>query len=162
MKLEIEIANKIVVVDWHEKDQKIFANIDGTNYEVQVSKPNNNTYTLLVDNQVYELRVNASNHSEISIGDQVINSKVVDHRKQHQKSDAALAGIQAITAPMPGRVVQVLKNVGDEVKSGEGIVVVEAMKMQNELGAPKTGIVKAIKVKVGQTVVASEVLAIVE
>lgn len=164
MKLEIEIANKTVIVNWQEKDQKIFANIDGTDYEVEVSKPSNNVYTLLINNQVHEFRINTSNnhHSEIAIGDQVISSKVVDRRKQHQKSDAALAGTQAITAPMPGRVVQVLKNVGDEVKSGEGIVVVEAMKMQNELGAPKAGIVKAIKVKVGQTVVASEVLAIVE
>ncbi|MFY9222483.1 MAG: biotin/lipoyl-containing protein [Blastocatellia bacterium] len=164
MKLEIEIANKTVVVDWHEKDQKILANIDGTDYEVEVSKPNNNTYTLLVDNQVYELRVNASNnhHMEVAIGDQVISSKVVDRKKRNQKSDTALAGIQAITAPMPGRVVQVLKNVGDEVKSGEGVIVVEAMKMQNELSTPKAGIVKAIKVKVGQTVVASEVLAVIE
>jgi biotin carboxyl carrier protein len=162
MKLEIEIANKTVVVDWQEKDQKIFATIDATNYEVELSRPANNIYTLLVDNQVYEFRINASNHSEISIGDQVVSSKVVDRRKRHQKSDATLAGIQAITAPMPGRVVQVLKNIGDEVRSGEGIVVVEAMKMQNELGAPKAGVVKAIKVKVGQTVVASEVLAVIE
>lgn len=164
MKLEIEIANKTVVVDWQEKDQKIFASIDGTDYEVEVSMPSNNVYTLLVDNQVHELRINTSNnhYMEVAIGDQVISSKVVDRKKRNQKSDTALAGIQAITAPMPGRVVQVLKNVGDEVKSGEGVIVVEAMKMQNELSTPKAGIVKAIKVKVGQTVVASEVLAVIE
>ena len=59
---------------------------------------------------------------------------------------------------MPGKVVKVLVAVGDEVKSGQGVVVVEAMKMENELKSPKDGKVKAVAVKEGQAVEAGQSL----
>ena len=63
---------------------------------------------------------------------------------------------------MPGRVVKLLKAVGDSVEAGEGVAIVEAMKMQNEIASPKTGRVASIKVQAGQTVSAGETLAVVE
>jgi biotin carboxyl carrier protein len=63
---------------------------------------------------------------------------------------------------MPGKVVRVLVTVGDAVEPGQGIVVVEAMKMQNELKAPRAGKVTGIAAKVGATVTAGEVLATIE
>ena len=58
----------------------------------------------------------------------------------------------AITAPMPGLIVKVEAKVGDRVKAGHGLIIMEAMKMQNELRAPKDGIVKEILVKEGMSV----------
>jgi biotin carboxyl carrier protein len=71
-------------------------------------------------------------------------------------------GEQPVTAPMPGRVVRVLVSAGDEVAARQGVVVVEAMKMENELRSPKAGRVKEISVTPGTSVEAGRVLLVVE
>jgi biotin carboxyl carrier protein len=63
---------------------------------------------------------------------------------------------------MPGRVVRVLVVAGDEVEEGQGVVVIEAMKMQNELKSPKAGRVARVGVAVGETVGSGDVLVVVE
>ena len=75
---------------------------------------------------------------------------------------AGAAGPRAVKAPMPGRVVRVLAAVGEDVSEQQGIVVIEAMKMQNELKAPKAGRVARIAVDVGDAVAANDVLAVIE
>ena len=72
------------------------------------------------------------------------------------------AGPRAVKAPMPGRVVRVLVSEGDEVSEHQGVVVIEAMKMQNELKSPKAGRVAKVAVVVDGTVGAGEVLVVVE
>ena len=72
------------------------------------------------------------------------------------------AGRAQVHAPMPGKVVRVLVEEGQEVEAGAGLVVVEAMKMQNELKSPKAGTVIELHARVGATVNAGEVLAVVE
>ena len=71
-----------------------------------------------------------------------------------------LEGRQQIVAPMPGKIVRVLSAVGQAVKAGEGLLVIEAMKMQNEMRSPKSGTVEKLA-REGQTVNAGEVLAVV-
>jgi biotin carboxyl carrier protein len=71
-------------------------------------------------------------------------------------------GPRAVKAPMPGRVVRVAVAVGDAVEQGAAVVVIEAMKMQNELKSPKSGTVARIAVSVGDTVGVGDVLAVVE
>ena len=71
-------------------------------------------------------------------------------------------GRQNLVAPMPGKVIRVLVAQGDEVAVGQGVVVVEAMKMQNEIKSPKAGIVVEVRVTAGATVNANQVLAVVE
>jgi len=75
---------------------------------------------------------------------------------------AGATGPARIEAPMPGKIVRVLVNDGDSVEEGQGIVVVEAMKMQNEMQAPRAGTVRALRAAVGGTVAAGEVLATIE
>ncbi len=75
---------------------------------------------------------------------------------------AAASGTQEIVAPMPGKVVRVLVAAGDEVKVRQGLVVVEAMKMENELRSPKDGRVKEVRVQQGTSVEAGRVLVVVE
>ncbi|HEX4578021.1 MAG TPA: biotin/lipoyl-containing protein [Edaphobacter sp.] len=75
---------------------------------------------------------------------------------------AGTEGPRPVKAPMPGRVVRLLVEVGDEVAEGQGMVVIEAMKMQNELKSPKAGRVARIGVAVGDTVGSGDVLVVVE
>ena len=77
-------------------------------------------------------------------------------------ASVASVGPQRILAPMPGKVVRVLVGVGDAVVARQGLIVVEAMKMENELRASKDGRVMSIAVAEGQSVDAGAVLAVVE
>jgi biotin carboxyl carrier protein len=89
---------------------------------------------------------------------------VVDGRRFRRSGGgpAPLDGEQRITAPMPGRVVRVLVRAGDEVAARQGLVVVEAMKMENELSSPKAGRVKEVAVSEGLSVESGRLLVIVE
>jgi biotin carboxyl carrier protein len=88
----------------------------------------------------------------------------VNGRRRHRAADRGAHGHGeiSITAPMPGRVVRVLVSDGEEVRARQGIVVVEAMKMENELRAPRDGRVKEINVSPGTPVEAGRVLAVIE
>lgn len=87
----------------------------------------------------------------------------VNGRRARRGGDAAGAtGVQRILAPMPGRVLRVLVAIGAEVAVRQPLVVVEAMKMENELSSPKAGIVKDVQVVEGQSVEAGRLLVIVE
>ena len=75
---------------------------------------------------------------------------------------AGTEGPRPVKAPMPGRVVRLLVEVGEDVEEGQGVVVIEAMKMQNELKSPKAGRVARVGVAVGDTVGSGDVLVVVE
>ena len=77
-------------------------------------------------------------------------------------ANAAASGPAQIASPMPGKIVRVLAAEGDTVAEGQGIVVVEAMKMQNEMQAPRAGTVRSLRAATGATVAAGEVLATIE
>jgi biotin carboxyl carrier protein len=78
------------------------------------------------------------------------------------KKDAGAAKGAKVKPPMPGRIVSIDVKVGDTVKKGQGLLVLEAMKMQNEIAAPADGLVKAVNVKAGQTVDGNAVLVEIE
>jgi biotin carboxyl carrier protein len=100
----------------------------------------------------------------VTIQGRAVTASVNGRRTGRASGDAAAGGQgpQSITAPMPGRVVRVLVSPGDEVAHRQGIVVVEAMKMENELRAPRAGRVKEITVTPGTSVEAGRVLAVIE
>ncbi len=79
-----------------------------------------------------------------------------------RRAGGGAAGPRPVKAPMPGRVVRVLVAPGDEVAEHQGVVVIEAMKMQNELKSPKAGRVVSVGIAVGDTVGSGDVLAVVE
>jgi biotin carboxyl carrier protein len=83
-------------------------------------------------------------------------------RQKREGAGAAVTGPQRIVSPMPGKVVRVLVKAGDEVTARQGLVVVEAMKMENELRAARNGRVRDVAVSEGQSVEAGTVLLVVE
>ncbi len=92
----------------------------------------------------------------------VVDVEATDERTRHIRSlggsSRGTAASGVLKSPMPGLVVRVAVAVGDEVAEGQGLVVLEAMKMENELKAPAAGVVASIRVAVGQTVDKGEVL----
>ena len=93
-----------------------------------------------------------------------VTQVIVNGRRRGRSADAAGSahGEQRVIAPMPGRVVRVLVAAGDAVEARQPVVVVEAMKMENELRSPKTGTVKEVAVAAGASVEAGRVLLVVE
>jgi biotin carboxyl carrier protein len=91
-------------------------------------------------------------------------SALVDGRRHLRAApgDVAIAGEQRVLAPMPGRVLRVLVKPGDLVTARQGLVVVEAMKMENELTSPKGGLIKEVAVSEGQSIESGRLLVIVE
>jgi biotin carboxyl carrier protein len=114
-----------------------------------------------IDNGIsYEIRVSGT---EATVNGHRFRYVVEDPRQWKASRGAAAANAPAaILAPMPGKVVRVLVGLGDVVAAGQGIVVVEAMKMQNELKSPRDGRVTALKAAVGESVNGGAVLALIE
>jgi biotin carboxyl carrier protein len=118
-----------------------------------------------LNTNVHECRVTASKSTfDVNIHGRCYSITIVDQKRLRsgQNSDRHHHGVAEILAPMPGKVVRVQTETGAAVKKGVGLVVVEAMKMQNEMKSPRDGIVVSIKVKPGDTVNAGDVLAVVE
>ncbi len=101
----------------------------------------------------------------VTVNNLTVPVKVVDARRKLAGAAAARpqqSGPTAIKSPMPGKVVKLLVKPGDAVKSGQGVAIVEAMKMENELRAPRDGRIKDVVVKEGQPVEGGQTLATIE
>lgn len=121
-------------------------------------------YSVLLEGVSYEIRVtrNAQEFSAETNGRRFA-VEVGDPRDTSRASRASMgSGRQKIAAPMPGKVVRVLASVGDLVEAGQGLIVVEAMKMQNEMKASHGGRVIEIRATAGDTVGAGDTLVILE
>ncbi|MGH9665928.1 MAG: biotin/lipoyl-containing protein, partial [Bryobacteraceae bacterium] len=106
-------------------------------------------YSVLIGGRSYAVRVNGA---EVETNGCTFVVEVRDPRRSRRRSRAGLGeGRQNISAPMPGKVVRVLAAAGDAVEAGQGVVVVEAMKMQNEIKAPKAGTVVEVRAQEGAT-----------
>jgi biotin carboxyl carrier protein len=117
-------------------------------------------YSVILDGCSYEVAVTGS---EVEIGGTRVQIEVEDPRKWNPAGASRTGeGRAAIKAPMPGKVLRVLVAVGDEVAAGQGLVVLEAMKMQNEMKAPRAGRVASVGVKEHEAVNAGEVLLTIE
>jgi len=140
--------------------------VGGTTYQVDALALEHGTLSMLVDGQSYNVEFE-ENGDEVGVllRGQVNRIDVADERRLRLRAATAafsVEGKQLVTAPMPGKVVKVLVQVGDEVKEGQGLVVVEAMKMENELKSPKAGKVTELFAKEGTAVENNARLVVVE
>ena len=163
MKVEIEIAGRARVVDFTRGEQT--ASVDGVAIPVEARLLGPGVLSLIVNGRAWRVILEESaSETAVLIGGERIPHSVNDPRslKARRAHASGADGPRPIKASMPGRVVRVLAQPGDAVEAHEGIVVIEAMKMQNELKSPKQGKVAEIRVKPGDTVAAGDVLAVVE
>ena len=137
--------------------------LDGRPVAVDAVEIAPNTLSILLDGQSFEISVTPSPDGKLKLqtGTQEFTAEVIDPRawsgRRHGSVEAE--GRQQIVAPMPGKVVRLLVKEGDHVEAGQGLLVVEAMKMQNEIRSPKSGAVERILAKEGQPVNSGEILA---
>ena len=144
--------------------------LDGTAHDVDAARVGVHGISMLLDGEQgvsREIQVTpASARGEllITLGGRAVAATVNGRRTGRAGADTAAGGHgeQAVIAPMPGRVVRILVQPGDEVAARQGVVVVEAMKMENELRSPKAGRVKEVSVAAGASVDAGRVLLVVE
>ena len=121
-------------------------------------------YSILLDGHSYEVKLEPS---EDGVGANVNGHRYQVHvrdprRLPRTRTALSTAGRQKISSPMPGKVVRVLVGEGDEVVAGQGLLVVEAMKMQNEIRSPKAGRIVSLRATEGAAVAGGETLTEVE
>ena len=121
-------------------------------------------YSILLAGKSFEVRATKKPDGlQVETRGMSFKAEVRDPRNAARHSRAALGtGRQNIAAPMPGKVIRLLVRPGDLVETGQGVVVVEAMKMQNEMRATRPGRVAAVPVRDGDTVTAGDTLVVIE
>ena len=131
--------------------------------QVEIAEPG--VYSVLLDGRSYDVYVEdaAGGGLVVDLNGYHFEIEAKDPRAWSRKA-AGQGGsaVQSIVSPMPGKVVRVLVAAGDDVEKGQAIIVVEAMKMQNELKANRAGKVLSLAAKEGATVAAGELLATIE
>jgi len=168
VKLQAEIGDDKFEIDITRENDKVFALVNERKYELDASEPEPNVFLLKHNGKIYEVFVSpqsdTTGHMNVSVGTNEFEVKLFDPKRlrgsgsEHVHGD----GKAEIKTAMPGKVVRILKSVGDTVKKGDGVIVVEAMKMQNEMKSPKDGHIAEIKVVKGDTVSAGDVLVVIE
>lgn len=166
MKLDFELEGKTIEAELKLDDGAALFTVDGRRFEAQVTEPEPGLFTVFLHNKVLNC---AFEHSPVGGTVIIVNGvriPVTVRDKKRMRGSAGVAGgadgRAVLISPMPGKVVRLLKQTGDEVAQHQGVLVVEAMKMQNEVQSPKAGRVAEIKVQEGQTVNAGEPLATIE
>jgi biotin carboxyl carrier protein len=162
MKLIAELNNEKYNLEFKREADKVFAKIDDREYELEASEVEPDVYLLKHNNRIHQIYV--APNGIVNVGNNQFEVNLFDPKRLRSSAsgDVAADGIAQIKTAMPGKVVRILVAEGAEVLQGDGILIVEAMKMQNEMKSPKDGIVKEIKVAEGTTVNAGDVLAIIE
>lgn len=146
---------------------RVSAEIGGRVYDLESREPQPDSYLFFLNTAVHECRVSPQAATkgtfDVSIRGRNYAVTIIDPKRLRsgQNSDRLHQGVAEIRAPMPGKVVRVQIEVGATVEKGAGVVVVEAMKMQNEMKSPRAGVIVSINVKPGDTVNAGDVLAVI-
>jgi biotin carboxyl carrier protein len=163
MKFEVLINNTRRIVDLERDANRWRISLDGNLVDADAVEIAPNTYSILLNGKSHEIRVTPTPTGALTLqtGPHEFTAEVIDPRAWRGRRQGAIEaeGRQQILAPMPGKIVRVLVQTGEAVEAGQGLLVVEAMKMQNEIRSPKSGTVERLLVKEGQPVNAGEILA---
>ena len=138
--------------------------LEGHEVEVDAVLARPDVLSLRIGNKAYEVKCErVAGDLHLWVGSIRFAAEVRDPRSLRGRVRAAEEhGPKKLIAPMPGKVVRIIGREGETVDSGAGVLVVEAMKMQNEIKSPKTGTIQKLMVREGAAVNAGDVLAIVD
>jgi biotin carboxyl carrier protein len=163
MKYEVRIAGKARTVELHRDANRWQIALDGAPTEADAIEIAPGIFSILFNGASHEVRVAPNPDGSLTIqdGPHDFKAEVADPRAWRGRKHGAIEaeGRQQIVAPMPGKVIRLLVKPGDKVEAGQGLLVVEAMKMQNEVKSPKTGTVEKLLAKEGHPVNAGDILA---
>jgi biotin carboxyl carrier protein len=162
-----KLGERDYTIEIEEIDKSVYRlSIDGNEFLVDGRKTGLNNYSLIIDKRSFEVDVDVSeNEYRVLVDGRSYHIRLVDERRMRlgtMQSVIEAQGRQEISVPMPGKVVAVLVTEGDRVEKGQGLVIVEAMKMENEVRSPINGEIKEIRTKPGETVEAGKILLVVE
>jgi biotin carboxyl carrier protein len=172
MQLQFDIGDRAFRVDVQRDGLTHRVSVDGRMHVVEAVRVGTGTWSLLIRGSD-----GATRSVEVVVAPQSGNGTLDVHvdgyripvdrrtglgRRARESGGARGAGQQRVTAPMPGKVIRVLVKPGDSVEARQGLVVVEAMKMENELRASRPGQVRDVLVTEGQSVEAGTALVVVE
>lgn len=163
MKFEAKAGDAVHALEVTRVDGAYRVVLDGVAHLVDARKLEADFYSILYEGKSYELSVeNAGSRYFVRHGaaEQVV--ELADAARSGRERLHHHDGAQAIDAVMPGKVVRVLVSAGDEVAAGQGLVVLEAMKMENQIDAPRAGRVQRVEVQAGQNVETGARLLVLE
>lgn len=160
----IKVDNKEFKADIKKEGDNFKILLNGKEFKTEIIPDKNRSqFSLIIDQKPYIVFIDSDN--QISVNGEIYATEVIDEQIQKliKAGPSAVHKKElTITAPMPGLVIEIEVKEGDIVKQGQGLVIVEAMKMQNEMKAPRDGVVKKILVQKGQTVNSKDKLVIIE
>ena len=166
MKFEIRIDGRARTVELQRTSERWSIALDGHAIDADAIEIAPDIFSILLNGKSHEVRIAPTPTGALTLqtAHREFTAEVFDPRAWRGRRHGALEaeGRQQILAPMPGKIVRVLVQAGENVEAGQGLIVVEAMKMQNEIRSPKSGTIERILAREGQAVNAGEVLAWVE
>ncbi|MGE5246030.1 MAG: biotin/lipoyl-containing protein [Betaproteobacteria bacterium] len=167
MRYEVDVNGRARQVAVERAGDAFTIAIDGREWRVDAARVDGHTLSLLVGDRSFEVTLApdaASGQLAVGVGATPLLVGVNSRRRWGRKDEGAHAGSgpQRVTAPMPGKIVRVLVAPGDAVRARQGLVVVEAMKMENELRAGRDGTVAEIHAQEGQSVDAGALLVVIQ
>ncbi len=168
MKRLVQFGDRHVSLEWKTGQQPVTAVVlereESRTREVSISEVEPGVYSVLLGSRSYEVRVaKGARKWIVQSRGSVWQAEVIDPRAASaRRGGLGKEGRQVLSAPMPGKVVRVLVEEGAMVEEGQGLVVVEAMKTQNEMKAPKAGKVVALAARAGASVAAGDELVTLE
>ena len=160
-----KLGEQSYTVEIEETGKSVYrVSVDGNEFLVDGKKTGRTNFSLIVDNRSFEIEVdNTDDEYRVLVDGRNYRIHLVDERRVRVGGCAIglsnSRGVRMVSVPMPGKIIAVLVGEGDAVEKGQGLVIVEAMKMENEVRSPIAGEVKEIKVKPGDTVEGGAVLA---
>ncbi len=158
MKFEVsEKGGETRTVGLEELAENHFAvTIDGTTVDVDVARSGRMVYSIIENGRQFEVVVDeqGARGFDVLVGGQLLHLEAYDERSKllAASAKAVIAGPQRVEAEMPGKVVKIISPAGTTVQEGQGVLILEAMKMENELESPIDGVLTEISVAEGQTV----------
>ncbi|MGA9042706.1 MAG: biotin/lipoyl-containing protein [Terriglobales bacterium] len=165
MLYDIAIDGKSYRLELSQAEGRWQCRLDGQEFQIDVVRIGDDVLSLVSEGKTYEIRrERTETDTRVWVGGTSYAAEVRDPRslRARKRKSGDESGPRKLVASMPGKVVRVLVSEKSAVEAGQGIIVVEAMKMQNEIKSPKKGIVQKLIAAEGANVNAGDVLAIVE
>ena len=168
MSLEIKIDDRTAQVKLLKREgNHVSVDVDGKVYDLDLMMVENGVYSILSNNKSYNVELiekNDHRHFNVNTLYNSYDIEIIDAETKYRQGRTTedLDDVRKIASPMPGKVVKIPVKVGDEVKAGDTVIIVSAMKMESEYKVQKDRVVTEILVKEGDTVDGNQTLVVVE